>query len=211
VRPSVIGTLTIKELNAMGQAGAAALLAEVYLEGMGGLSKQPRQALFWAREAIKGGHPHGHFVLGQLYELGEAVPKNEELATDEWAIAAAYGDTTSQYSLAIALAKGLIRKFGVDPLQAYKLALLAKASSQGLLLGTPGVEGPFDLHLETKAKAGELADLIGPMLSQEQRALAEHEAASWRPKKVQVKPAKFTLSDHEAIREVVLGDEAAKK
>ena len=90
------GVEWLTEIGMSGQAGTAALIAQAMHEGMGGLQRDPNRALFWAKKAIEGDHPHGYRILGELYFEGKAVPANKELAIENWEKAARYGDMVSQ-------------------------------------------------------------------------------------------------------------------
>lgn len=71
-----------------GSASSQVLLAVAYLDGDGGLARDPSKAAHWFEQAAIHGNAYAEERLGDLYEQGLGVPANPKLAFD-WRIKAA--------------------------------------------------------------------------------------------------------------------------
>lgn len=70
-----------------GAAASQVLLAVAFLNGDGGLQRDPARAAFWFEQAAIQGNAYAEERLGDLYEQGRGVPANLQLAFD-WRLAA---------------------------------------------------------------------------------------------------------------------------
>lgn len=71
-----------------GSASSQVLLAVAYLDGDGGLARDPEKAAHWFEQAAIHGNAYAEEKLGDLYEQGLGVPATPKLAFD-WRIKAA--------------------------------------------------------------------------------------------------------------------------
>jgi TPR repeat protein len=71
-----------------GSAASQVLLAVAYLNGDGGLAREPARAAYWFEQAAIQGNAYAEKKLGDLYEQGLGVPANPKLAFD-WRLKAA--------------------------------------------------------------------------------------------------------------------------
>ncbi|MFA6314062.1 MAG: tetratricopeptide repeat protein [Sterolibacterium sp.] len=71
-----------------GSASSQILLAVAYLNGDGGLAREPAKAAYWFEQAAIHGNAYAEERLGDLYEQGLGVPANPKLAFD-WRVKAA--------------------------------------------------------------------------------------------------------------------------
>jgi len=71
-----------------GSAASQVLLAVAYLNGDGGLPREPAKAAYWFEQAAIQGNAYAEKRLGDLYEQGLGVPANPKLAFD-WRLKAA--------------------------------------------------------------------------------------------------------------------------
>ena len=71
-----------------GGAASQVLLAVAYLNGDGGLVREPARAAYWFEQAAIQGNAYAEERLGDLYAQGLGVPANPKLAFD-WRIKAA--------------------------------------------------------------------------------------------------------------------------
>lgn len=81
----------LKRITPAAEGGSAAsqvLLAVAYLNGDGGLAKDPAKAAYWFEQAAIRGNAYAEERLGDLYAQGLGVPANAKLAFD-WRIKAA--------------------------------------------------------------------------------------------------------------------------
>ena len=71
-----------------GSAASQVLLGVAYLNGDGGLAREPARAAYWFERAAIQGNAYAEQRLGDLYEQGLGVPANRKLAFD-WRLKAA--------------------------------------------------------------------------------------------------------------------------
>lgn len=74
-------TLILREAEG-GSAAAEVLLAVAYLNGDGGLAKDPAAAAHWFEAAALQGNGYAEEKLGDLYAQGLGVERNPRLAAD---------------------------------------------------------------------------------------------------------------------------------
>ena len=83
-----------------GSASSQVLLAVAYLNGDGGLSKEPAKAAMWFEKAAVQGNGYAEARLGDLYDEGLGVTENLKLAFDWREKAANRGNVKAQCELA---------------------------------------------------------------------------------------------------------------
>lgn len=100
-----------------GDAEAAQLLAEIYVEG-----KQVRQdyyeAAYWYRKAADKGIVKAQYNLAELYDIGQGIARDQHQAASWYLKAAEQGDVNAQYTLAGMYGVG--RAVALDPKEALK-------------------------------------------------------------------------------------------
>ncbi len=89
----------IKRAAERGSASAQVLLAVAYLNGDGGLGKDPTAAARWFEQAAIAGNGYAEEKLGELYAQGLGVPLNPRLAADWHEKAARRGIVAAQLQL----------------------------------------------------------------------------------------------------------------
>lgn len=75
--------------------GATNWLGYIYLKGGFGVKQNYSEAIKWFERTAKLGSFSGSYSLGEIYEKGEEVPQNNELAYFWYSIAVKQGDTFS--------------------------------------------------------------------------------------------------------------------
>lgn len=78
-----------------GNAAALAYMGRIYDEGL----EQPQEAAAWLLKAAEKGDAESRTRLAQMYQAGEGVEKNETLALEWYAKAAAQGDDEAELAL----------------------------------------------------------------------------------------------------------------
>lgn len=138
---------------------------------------RPDQAtrMQWLNKAANEGEPAAFVNLGYIYEKGDGVSRQPELAANWYGKAARQGDPTGLYALGFMHAK--VPEIGRNPRQAYLLLLLAQRAHQATSgkqdFAVPNDRTPFwaqgmanDLEKELSpvdvVKARELADAWKP-------------------------------------------------
>ena len=91
-------TKILREAEA-GSAAAEVLLAVTYLNGDGGLAKDPAAAAHWFEAAALAGNGYAEEKLGDLYAQGLGVERNARLAADWREKAANRGSISAQLEL----------------------------------------------------------------------------------------------------------------
>jgi hypothetical protein len=86
----------IKPAAEGGSDSSQVLLAVAYLNGDGGLTKDPTQAVYWFEQAAIQGNAYAEERLGGLYAQGLGVPANPKLAFDWYFKAANRGVVPAQ-------------------------------------------------------------------------------------------------------------------
>lgn len=89
---------SLKEFLPLANAGntrAMAYMGRIYDEGL----EQPEEAAAWFLKAAQKGDVKSRTRLAQMYHAGEGVPKDETLALEWYAKAAAQGDDEAQLAL----------------------------------------------------------------------------------------------------------------
>ena len=86
----------IKRLAERGSDGAQVLLANMYLQGKGGVARDDRLAAEWFEKAALQGNVYAQMKLGDLYETGQGVNKNAAIAADWREKAANRGNVKAQ-------------------------------------------------------------------------------------------------------------------
>lgn len=83
-----------------GNAEAARHLANMYMNGQGGLAKDDLQAVTWYRKAAEGGDPHGMANLGLMYRFGRGgLPQDDTQAVTWYRKAADAGNPRGMVDL----------------------------------------------------------------------------------------------------------------
>ena len=116
----------LKEKAAQGVVSAQFRLADCYFKGVG-VTKDPKQAVYWYRKAAEQGHARAQIILARCYYLGVGVTKDPKQSVYWSRKAAEQGDVEAQFTLALCYYKGV----GVtqDPKQA--VYWYRKAAEQG--------------------------------------------------------------------------------
>jgi TPR repeat protein len=86
-----------------------------------------KQALLWFQNSAAQGDREGENLLGFMYEMGKAVPRNYQKAVHWYQIAANQGDSWGQYNLGYMYLHG----FGVNKNVTTAAALYQKSAQQG--------------------------------------------------------------------------------
>ena len=98
-----LGADSLALITQAAESGADAsqvLLAVAYLNGGGTLARDPAKAAYWFEQAAIRGNAYAQSRLGELYEQGLGVARNEKLAFD-WRIKAAdRGEPEAQLDVA---------------------------------------------------------------------------------------------------------------
>lgn len=197
------GVEWLKDLARGGQSAAAALVAMTLQAGTAGIPRDQWQAFEWAKMAAEGGSPDGFYLLGDLYIEGVAVPQDRERATENWAVAADYGNIRAQLKIANVRGYGLSRKLTMNKVEALKWAMLAASNKQGLLTNTPDTRDLFSG--DARLKAAQLRDQLKQEVSELEADRASQLAAAWKARPSQEKKINFSMAEHDRIREAVLG------
>jgi TPR repeat protein len=95
----------LKAVAAKGDSQAQFALAFRYFHGRG-VSKNPREAMEWFRQAAELGFPSAQTILGEAYLKGFVVEKNQRAAVSWFQKAAAKGEPPAQLRLAICYLNG---------------------------------------------------------------------------------------------------------
>lgn len=153
-----------------GDPVAAMHLGTLYRDGIG-TAHDPVQALRW----YKVGGPHGGWaMIGDMYERGEGVPRDPELAASYHRRAAETGSPVAMYRLGCAHADE--RVAASDAVEGYMWLLLAKTIGESS--GTCRVAHYECNEWAIKDRPGCRARLDA-ILTPGQRADAERRAAEW--------------------------------
>jgi TPR repeat protein len=136
------------------------------LEGYG-INRDPKQAVYWLRQAAESGHAAAAFELGRIYASGDGVPRDQEQAARWISAAAAQGYAPACKELGERFATGK----GVTENHERAFFWLTIAFLHG------------DRNAE-KARAAEAGKLSTEQASAEERA-----AQNWKPRPVR-KPQK---------------------
>jgi len=94
-----------KKAAELGSVGAAAMLGNIFANGVQG-KPDYEQAVTWYRKAAEQGHPDGQFGLALRYALGQGVQLDLEEALRLFVAAADQGQAGAQYNLAIMYEEG---------------------------------------------------------------------------------------------------------
>jgi uncharacterized protein len=100
----------VSDLTKKAEAGDATAqfdLGRTYCFGLGGVPKDPAQALHWFRKAAEQGHAQAEGLVGVMYGQGLGVPKDSKTAVDWFRKAADHGDRTAQRNLGLMYRDGL--------------------------------------------------------------------------------------------------------
>ncbi len=118
-----------------GRAASEVLLALAYLNGDGGLARDPAAAARWFEKAALQGNGFAEEQLGDLYAQGLGVPRNPRLAADWLEKAADRGVVTAQLKLGKMFLDG--QGIARDPAKAHywieRAAVEGNAEAQFLL------------------------------------------------------------------------------
>ena len=152
------------------------------------------KAVHWYRKSADQGNSLGQGALGMMYDIGYGVPRDEQQAARWHRKAADQGHDWSQYHLGLTYLGGKVVPY--DVLQA--LQLFRKSADQGnpasqrqlgmmydIGYGVPRDEQQayFWLLLSSATGLGkEDRDRVEAKLTANQRATAQAEARSWKPK-----------------------------
>ena len=118
--------LALSEYRAAAELGftpAFMRLAEISLNGEGGLPVDHEQAVHWLRLAAESGNAEAHFGLGVEFWFGRGVEEDPAAAVEHWRVAADAGYASAQANLASAYFTG--RGVEADRVEAARWALMA--------------------------------------------------------------------------------------
>jgi TPR repeat protein len=90
----------------LGHPKAQAHVGQGYIEGWGGLPKDPKQGIPWMRKAAEQNHPWAQMQLGDAYSAGVGVARDPEEAL-MWMALSAYGGGLAAKVMAPSYAKKL--------------------------------------------------------------------------------------------------------
>ena len=117
----------VERMAGRGNDAAQVLLATAYLDGDGGLPKDPQLAAHWFELAALQGNGFAEERIGDLYEKGIGVAANPVLAFDWRLRAARRGNPQAQVKISRMYMAGL----GVKQDKAEGMAWLRRAASEG--------------------------------------------------------------------------------
>ena len=123
------GTATLMQQAQAGNAAAETKLGYAYTEGLGGLPKNPVEAVNWFRKAAAQGDPQAETILGVDYANGEGgLPKNPVEALKWFRKAVEQGYAPAEYNLGVCYdnGEGGLPKNPIEAVQWYR-----KAAAQG--------------------------------------------------------------------------------
>ena len=142
----------------LGYAPAQFYLARLYIDGTGGVAKDPTEARRWTERAALGGDRRAMYNLGMFYYEGTGGPKDETEGANWMKKSAEMGEVDAQFNLAMLYENGTGVKR--DLAQAYKWYVMA---------GRAG-----DQPARTNAAR------LRASLSEDDRATAERDAAAFK-------------------------------
>jgi len=150
---------------------AAALLAEVYSEGVGGIPKDPWGAFKWAKRSAEAGNAMGGSALGRLYWHGVGTEKNRAEGFRWLKASAEAGDIVGQTFLCSCYTTGAMVQR--DVVRAHMWCNLAASNKQW---------GSLKMVEEARAQAQKIRDALEKTMSAAQVRRAEKLAADMSQK-----------------------------
>ena len=189
-----VDVAAVRKAAEKGDAQAQYDLGSMYAKGVG-VAKDAQQAVVWYRKAADQGVAPAQYNVGFMYESGYGVPHDAQQAVLWYRKAADQGLARAQYRLGATYARGLgVAKDAQEALVWYR-----KAADQGFAraqtaLGEAYERGegvPQDAQqayfwLLLASAGGDWVatfdrDRIAELLTAEQRAATQAQAADWKP------------------------------
>jgi TonB family protein len=127
--PDAQTELEVLRANAeRGNPGSQYALGLRYANGVGGVERDPTEALRWYRLSGEQGHVTAQFAVAAMYDLGVGVAENAIEAARWYEAAALQGHAAAQHNLAVAFETGQ----GVGRSEALALEWYEEAAQSGL-------------------------------------------------------------------------------
>lgn len=192
--PDAIGPARLRDAALAGDRIAEFEVGARYAEGRGVLEDMPT-AVAWYEEAAEAGLAPAQYRLGSIYEKGLGVPRDLTKAQQWYRRAAEEGNVKAMHNLAVLYAEGAAG----EPDLERAASLFRQAAEHGVrdsqfnlaILHARGLGVPQDLVEAYKwfavaASSGDeesakRRDIIAQALTEEDRAKAEAEAATFQP------------------------------